>query len=376
MAQLPGLKSLLANISKERNIPIDYVKNALKCSLYKSYEKYQAHYLAKKINKEYTQNFFIELDLENESFRIITKKVIVKEVVNSQNEISLNESLKINHKSTIGEILNIDITPEKDNFGRLLANHTRQVLHQQLNKHQYSNFHKDLFLLEGNLVSAKVIRKHHSSIILCIENFKVNYTIEGQLPIQEQVIRDNYILGNIYKVYVKKVLTNINSYSSIILSRADPGLIVNLLMNEIPELENKLLKIIAIARDKHSLLSVNKIPRTKVALISLDSYIDPIGACIGPKGSRIHAIMKELNGEKVDIVRWSQNPVTYIINALSPAKIKSVQIVDMKNLEAQVIVEEDQLSLAIGKDGQNVRLATQLTNWKIDIKSNKNKGFK
>lgn len=372
MPRLPGLRSLLANISQEKEIPIDYVKNALKASLYKSYEKYQYQYLSKDTNYLYRPNFFIELDLEKESFRIITQKIIVNKVSNYRTEISLNESLKINQKLNIGDQLTIDLTPNQNNFGRLLANHTRQILNQKLNQHQYSQLNKDLLLLQGNLVLAKVVRKHNQSVIMSIETTKLKHPIEGELPIQEQLIRDQYCLGCIYKVYVKKVATNINGYFPLILSRSDPRLIINLLMNEVPELGNNLLKVIAIARDTHLLSSI-KLPRTKVAVMSENSYIDPVGACIGPGGRRIHAIMKELNGEKVDIIRWCKEPITYIANALSPAKIEAVKIIDINDLKVQVIVNENQLSLAIGKGGQNVRLATQLTNWKIHIKSNKNR---
>jgi len=171
----------------------------------------------------------------------------------------------------------------------------------------------------------------------------------------------------VMKVYLKKVHEGSRRGPQLLVSRADAGLVVNLFANEVPEIEEDIVRIVAVAREANP-PSRNVGPRTKIAVDTLERDVDPVGACIGAKGSRIQAVVAELRNEKIDVIRWSPDPATYIANALSPAKVVEVRLVDPEIQQAHVLVTSDQLSLAIGKEGQNVRLAARLTGWKIDIK--------
>jgi N utilization substance protein A len=169
------------------------------------------------------------------------------------------------------------------------------------------------------------------------------------------------------KVYLKKVREGPHRGPQLLVSRADAGLVVYLFANEVPEIEDEVVRIVAVAREANP-PSRHVGPRTKIAVDTLEREVDPVGACIGARGSRIQVVVNELRGEKIDVIRWSPDPATYIANALSPAKVDEVRLVDPDSRQAHVLVPEDQLSLAIGKEGQNVRLAARLTGWKIDIK--------
>jgi transcription termination/antitermination protein NusA len=191
--------------------------------------------------------------------------------------------------------------------------------------------------------------------------------VEAELPKREQLPNDNYRANATFKVFLKRVVDGPHRGPQLIVSRADAGLVVYLFANEVPEIEDEVVRIIAVAREANP-PSRHVGPRTKIAVDTLEREVDPVGACIGARGSRIQAVVNELRGEKIDVIRWSPDPSTYIANALSPARVDEVRLVNTEDRQVHVLVSEDQLSLAIGKEGQNVRLAARLTGWKIDIK--------
>jgi N utilization substance protein A len=191
--------------------------------------------------------------------------------------------------------------------------------------------------------------------------------VEAELPKREQLPNDNYRIGATFRVYLKKVSRGQQRGPQLLVSRADAGLVVYLFANEVPEIEDEVVRIVAVAREANP-PSTYVGPRTKIAVDTLDRDVDPVGACIGARGSRIQVVVNELRGEKIDVIRWSPDPATYIANALSPARVDDVRLMDPETRQTHVLVAEDQLSLAIGKEGQNVRLAARLTGWKIDIK--------
>jgi N utilization substance protein A len=191
--------------------------------------------------------------------------------------------------------------------------------------------------------------------------------VEAELPPKEQLPNDNYRANAAFRVYLKKVREGVGRGPQLIVSRASAGLVAYLFENEVPEIQDEVVRIVAIAREANP-PSRNVGSRTKLAVDTLDRDVDPVGSCIGARGSRIQAVVNELRGEKIDVIRWSPDPEIYIKNALSPAQINRVILMDTEQRHAQVLVPENQLSLAIGKDGQNVRLSAHLTGWKIDIK--------
>jgi len=191
--------------------------------------------------------------------------------------------------------------------------------------------------------------------------------VEAELPRREQLPNDNYRANATFRVYLKKVRDGATRGPQLVVSRAAAGLVVYLFANEVPEIEDEVVRIVAVAREANP-PSRYVGPRTKIAVDTLERDVDPVGACIGARGSRIQAVVNELRGEKIDAIRWSPDPATYIANALSPATVDETILVNPEERQALVLVPENQLSLAIGKEGQNVRLAARLTGWKIDIK--------
>jgi N utilization substance protein A len=191
--------------------------------------------------------------------------------------------------------------------------------------------------------------------------------VEAELPKKEQLPQDTYRSNATFKVYLKRVKDGPQRGSQLIVSRASAGLVVELFANEVPEIEEEIVRIVAVAREANP-PSRHVGPRTKIAVDTLEKDVDPVGACIGARGSRIQAVVNELRGEKIDAIRWSPDPASYIANSLSPARVDRVILYNAEERQSMVLVAEDQLSLAIGKEGQNVRLAARLTGWKIDIK--------
>ncbi|MBD6617623.1 transcription termination factor NusA [Komarekiella sp. 'clone 1'] len=369
MVTLPGLKELIESISRERNLPRLAVQSAIREALLKGYERYRrAQNLERKqFDEDYFDNFEVELDIEGEGFRVLSTKTIVEEVSNSDHQISLDEVQLVAPEAQLGDSVVLDVTPDQGEFGRMAAMQTKQVLAQKLRDQQRQMVQEEFQDLEGTVLQARVLRFERQSVILAVTSGFGQPEVEAELPKREQLPNDNYRANATFKVYLKKVSQGQQRGPQLLVSRADAGLVVYLFANEVPEIEDEVVRIVAVAREANP-PSRYVGPRTKIAVDTLDRDVDPVGACIGARGSRIQVVVNELRGEKIDVIRWSPDPATYIANALSPARVDEVRLMDPETRQTHVLVAEDQLSLAIGKEGQNVRLAARLTGWKIDIK--------
>ena len=369
IVNLPGLKNMIDEISNRHNLPQSAVHEALREALLKGYERYRRSQSLdrQQFSDEYFENFEVELDTEEEGFRVLSTKIIVEEVANSDHDIALEAVQEVAAEAQVGDEVVVDVTPEQRDFGRMAAIQTKQVLLQKLRDQQRKMVQEEFQDLEGTVLQARVLRFERQSIIMAVTSSFGQPEVEAELPKREQLPNDNYRANAAFKVYLKKVREGSHRGPQLIVSRASAGLVVYLFANEVPEIEEEVVRIVAVAREANP-PSRYVGPRTKIAVDTLERDVDPVGACIGARGSRIQAVVNELRGEKIDVIRWSPDPSTYIANALSPARIDEVILVNPDERQSFVLVAEDQLSLAIGKEGQNVRLAARLTGWKIDIK--------
>ncbi|NCQ97164.1 MAG: transcription termination factor NusA [Microcystis wesenbergii Mw_QC_S_20081001_S30D] len=367
---LPGLKIMLEEISQRHNLPKNAVQEALREALIKGYERYrraQSLEKAAQFHEDYFNNFDVELDVEEEGFRILSTKTIVEEVINPDHHIGLKEVQEVADEAQLGDEVVLDVTPDQKEFGRMAAIQTKQVLLQKLRDNQRKMIQEEFQDLEGTVLQARVVRFERQAAIVMVQSTYGQPEVEAELPKREQLPNDNYRANATFKVLLKKVLEGSHRGPQLIVSRAAAGLVVYLFANEVPEIEEEIVRIVAVAREANP-PSRHVGSRTKIAVDTLERDVDPVGACIGARGSRIQAVVNELRGEKIDVIRWSPDPATYIANALSPARIDQVLFTNAEERQALVLVAQDQLSLAIGKEGQNVRLAARLTGWKIDIK--------
>lgn len=372
MVALPGLKDMIDGISRERNLPKLSVQAALSEALMKGYERFRRTQRIDStgFDEEYFDNFEVELDVEEEGFRVLATKTIVDEVENPDHQISLREVQEVAAEAQPGDTVVLDVTPDQGEFGRMAAIQTKQVLAQKLRDQQRKLVQEEFQDLEGTILQARVLRFERQSVIMAVNSGFGQPEVEAELLKRDQLPNDNYRANATFRVYLKKVSEGSHRGPQLLVSRADAGLVVYLFENEVPEIQDDVVRIVAVAREANP-PSRHVGPRTKIAVDTLERDVDPVGACIGARGSRIQAVVNELRGEKIDVIRWSPDPATYIANALSPARVDEVRLVDPEGRQAHVLVGDDQLSLAIGKEGQNVRLAARLTGWKIDIKDSR-----
>jgi len=369
MVHLPGLQEMIESISRERNLPKHAVQTALREALLKGYERYRRtnrpdtmHY-----DEEYFGNFEVELDIEDEGFRVLATKTIAEAVDNPDHQIALREVQEVAEEAQLGDTVVLDVTPEQTDFGRMAAIQTKQVLAQKLRDQQRKLIQEEFKDLEGTVLQARVLRFERQSVIMAVNSGFGQPDVEAELLKRDQLPNDNYRANATFRVYLKRVSEGAHRGPQLLVSRTDAGLVVYLFANEVPEIEDEVVRIVAVAREANP-PSRSVGPRTKIAVDTAERDVDPVGACIGARGSRIQVVVNELRGEKIDVIRWSPDPSTYIANALSPARVDEVRLMNPDDRQAHVLVPEDQLSLAIGKEGQNVRLAARLTGWKIDIK--------
>lgn len=369
MVTLPGLRDMIDSISRERNLPKLAVQAALREALLKGYERYRRTQRIENpaFDDEYFTNFEVELDVEEEGFRVLATKTIVEEVADPDHEISLQEVREVAEEAQPGQEVVLDVTPDQGEFGRMAAIQTKQVLAQKLRDQQRKLVQEEFQDLEGTVLQARVLRFERQSVIMAVNSGFGQPEVEAELLKRDQLPNDNYRANATFRVLLKRVSEGSHRGPQLLVSRADAGLVVYLFANEVPEIEDEIVRIVAVAREANP-PSRFVGPRTKIAVDTLERDVDPVGACIGARGSRIQVVVNELRGEKIDVIRWSPDPATYIANALSPARVDEVRLIDPEGRQAHVLVAEDQLSLAIGKEGQNVRLAARLTGWKIDIK--------
>ena len=369
MVALPGLKDMIDGISRERNLPKLSVQAALREALLKGYERFRRTQRldGPGFEEDYFDNFEVELDAEEEGFRVLATKSIVEDVTNPDHQIGLKEVQEVAAEAQIGDTVVLDVTPEQNEFGRMAAIQTKQVLAQKLRDQQRKLVQEEFQDLETTILQARVLRFERQSVIMAVNSGFGQPEVEAELLKRDQLPNDNYRANATFKVYLKKVSEGSHRGPQLLVSRADAGLVVYLFENEVPEIQDDIVRIVAVAREANP-PSRFVGPRTKIAVDTVERDVDPVGACIGARGSRIQAVVNELRGEKIDVIRWSPDPATYISNALSPARVDEVRLIDPEGRQAHVLVAEDQLSLAIGKEGQNVRLGARLTGWKIDIK--------
>ena len=369
IVSLPGLSHMIDEISESHNLPPTAVKAALQEALLKGYERYRRSRTLDRdqFSDDYFDNFEVQLDVEEEGFMVLATKEIVEQVENSDHQIGLKEVQEVADEAELGDSVVLDVTPQQKEFGRMAAIQTKQVLMQKLRDQERKMIQEEFQDLEETVLQARVIRFERQSVIMAVTSGYGRPEVEAELPRREQLPNDNYRANATFRVFLKKVREGVGRGPQLIVSRASAGLVAYLFENEVPEIQDEVVRIVAIAREANP-SSRHVGSRTKIAVDTLDRDVDPVGSCIGARGSRIQAVVNELRGEKIDVIRWSPDPEIYIKNALSPAQINRVVLMDTEERHAQVFVPENQLSLAIGKDGQNVRLSAHLTGWKIDIK--------
>ncbi len=331
----------LEELEKSKNVDKKIILEALEKALVKSYQK----------NYDNNENVDVNIDDETGEIEVYSLKNVVDEVNDPIAEISKTKAREIDSKLDLGDICRVKIAPK--NFGRVAAQTARNIVLQKIRDAQRDSVYSEYLDRANEIITGVVQREDKYNVYINLDK------IEGVIPLKEQVENEKYIPNQRIKVLIKDV-KNTTKEPQIILSRKDKDLVVRLFELEVPEITNGIIEIYGIDRESGS--------RTKIAVFSNDPEIDSIGACIGFKGARVNTIVEELQGEKIDIINYDKDIKTFIRNSLSPAEINEVYINDKKK-QSLVVVREDQLSLAIGKEGQNARLAARLTGWKIDIKS-------
>ena len=338
---ISDLSRIIDQVGKDKGIDkailIDALKEALLAAARKKYGSKQ------EIEASYNE--------EAGEIELFQFKIVVKNVINPPAEISLEEAKGLDADAAVGDSLGIKI--DIGEFGRIAAQTAKQVIIQRVKDAERENIFEDFKDRRGEVISGTVQRFEKGSIIVNLGR------AEAVIPQQELVPRETYKPGDRIRAYVLDVRKTPKG-PQIILSRNNPNFLIKLFELEVPEVSEGIVKILNAAREPGS--------RAKIAVYSEDSDVDPVGACVGMKGSRVQAVVQELRGEKIDIIPWSDDSASFVCNALAPAEISKV-IINQETKSMEVIVEDDQLSLAIGRRGQNVRLAAKLTDWKIDIRS-------
>jgi N utilization substance protein A len=332
----------ITELCEEKNISKDVVIQAVEAALVTAYKR----------NYGTTQNIGVRLDPASGDPRVYAQMVVVETVQDPRLEIALKDAQRLNKEVQLDDAVELEKTPR--DFGRIAAQTAKQVVMQRLREAEREVVFTEFTDKEGEIMDAVVQRIEPKGVILTIGK------VEATLPPSDQVPTEAYRTNQHLRVYITEVHRT-NKGPQIMVSRTHRGLMRRLFEQEVPEIHDGLVEIKAIAREHGA--------RSKVAVVSHQEGLDPVGSCVGQRGSRIQVIVNELNGEKIDVIPWSQEAATFVANALSPAQIERVEI-DQEDKTATVVVADRQLSLAIGKDGQNVRLAAKITGWRIDIKSN------
>ena len=344
----PEFFAAIAQIEQEKGIKPGYMMEKITQALVSAYRR---------DHEGVGDNLVVDANPETNTVRMFLKKDVVEEVDNPATEISLAEAQAALPRAQLGDVVRIEIKPKS--FGRIAAQTARQVIIQGIREAEQGMVYDEFSAKEHELLTGEVIRIDPRNGAVTLRIRSGSEFTDAYLGPNEQVKGEHYTEGQRLKVYMVEVRKATNKGPQVIISRTHPGLVKRLFELEVPEIFDGTVEIRSIAREAGS--------RTKLAVWSSDPNVDPIGACVGPRGQRVNTIVEELKGEKMDIIKYSDDPVEYIAAALSPADVVSVEpLPDGKS--CRVVVPDDQLSLAIGKEGQNARLAAKLTGYKIDIK--------
>lgn len=331
----------LEQLEREKGIAKDILLEAIELALISGYKK----------NFNSAQNVRVDINRHTGTVKVFARKTVVDEPTDPRLEISLDAAEQIDRGFQIGDIAEIEITPR--DFGRIAAQTAKQVVTQRIREAERGLIYNRFVDREYDIVTGLVQRQDNRFYYVDLGK------VEAVLPLNEVMPTEKFAHNDRVKAYITKVEKTTKG-PQILLSRTHPGLLKRLFELEVPEIYEGVVELKSVAREAGY--------RSKIAVYSRNPEVDPVGACVGPRGMRVQAIVNELKGEKIDIVRWSEDPVEFVANSLSPSKVVSVDV-DEENKVARVVVPDYQLSLAIGKEGQNARLAAKLTGWKIDIKS-------
>jgi N utilization substance protein A len=331
------LIAALKAIEKEKGIELEILFEALEVALISAYKR----------NFQAPGNVRVSIDRETGTIKVFSQLKVVEEVELPQQEVELYEARVYDSRCQLGDLVEVEATPRE--FGRIAAQTAKQVIIQRIREAERELIYRDFLDRVEDIITGTVRRFEHRNVIVDLGR------VEGILPVDEQLPRERYRMNERIKTIIMEVRKS-SKGPQVILSRNHTGFLKRLFELEVPEIYEGIVEIKAAAREPGY--------RAKLAVYSKNTDVDPVGACVGPRGNRVQAISNELRGEKIDIIRWSEDLEAYLGNALSPAKVVSVEL---NEKEALVIVPDNQLSLAIGKEGQNARLAAKITGFKIDI---------
>ena len=333
------LINVIEQISREKGINSNTIIGAVKSALQTAAKKCFGG----------SDNIQVEIDSKSGEIQVILIKKIVEKVTNPKEEIEFEEAKKLDSEAELGDEIGALI--EVGDFGRIAAQTAKQVIFQKVREAEWDTVYKDFIDRQGDIVHGVILGQESRNYIVDLGK------TEALLPYKEQIPRETFRRGDRIRAYLCEVKPSAKG-PQLILSRTHPEFISKLFAIEVPEIYEKIVEIKNVVREPGD--------RTKISVLSKDPSVDPVGACVGMKGSRVQAVVRELKGEKIDIIPWSEDPRVFIAESLSPAVVERVGI-NEEEKSALVVVSDQQLSLAIGKKGQNVRLAAKLTNWKIDI---------
>ena len=331
----------LRELSRERSIDEEFLFEAIEAALITAYKR----------NFGSAQNVRVTLSRDTGTYHVYAIKTVVEDAADDITEISLAQARTIRPDYVVGDVIEIEVTPA--NFGRVAAQTAKQVVVQRIREAERGMIYEEFQSRESDILTGLVQRVENRNVFIDLGK------TEAVLTPTEQIPTETYAHGDRIKAYIVEVKKT-NKGPQVVVSRTHPGLLKRLFELEVPEIQEGIVEIKSVAREPGN--------RSKIAVWSKDESVDPVGSCVGYRGMRVQAIVDELGSEKIDIVKWSEDPAKFIANALSPAKVVSVAVNEAEKV-SRVVVPDYQLSLAIGKEGQNARLAAKLTGWKIDIKS-------
>lgn len=335
------LLDALVALEKQKGISREVLTDAIEAALVTAYKR----------NFNQAQNVRVDLNLDKGTMKVYSRKDVVDEVEDDRLQIALENARLINPVYELGDVVEEEVTPR--DFGRIAAQTAKQVVTQRVREAERGMIYEEYVDREDDIVNGIVERLDARNLYVGLGK------VEAVLPVGEQIQTESFVPHDRIKVYITKV-ERTSRGPQVFVSRTHPGLLRRLFENEVPEIYEGIVEIKTIAREAGD--------RSKISVYTNNEEVDPIGSCVGARGARVQSISNELSGEKIDIVEWSEDPVEFVANALSPSKVLEVQV-NEEERSTTVIVPDYQLSLAIGKRGQNARLAAKLTGWKIDIKS-------